>query len=911
MEKEEVISHTVTVKIEPGIEVTTFEERNDNNKFVCCECNKSFTHNAGLFNHKKKYHKNLVPSETANIRCLEEGCNFVCNFKERLQHHLSIKHGIKMSYLDMEFDTFADFESWKEIYEKETKCRFVKKSGSRLCVEGERATYLYCSRSGKLISKKLAKKRHRISAKISNHCTASIKYLQTDEGKVKVKLCGTHYGHKKEIGLLRMTKSDKLNIAGKLQQGHTADIILDSIRASAGSNIDRIHLINRKDIKNIEKAHGIQSPDIKPVLNKKFNMDFWVSEISSKLEESPVLFYKGGSELHEKLNDNDICLILMTKGQADTLKQFGENGAFYGTCMYIKSCYDLYLVTLSLVNDINRGVPISFMITSRVDVRTYTLFCEVLKDKVADLSARALLTDGDNLLYEAWINVFDSKPCFLWSHHFVDQDWRDKLGWVEDENIQDSIYDKLYIYLSSTDSEKLCDYEEFVDSLVKNPATQEFGNYFKRNYMGKENLWAGCYKKRELGIYTSLNLDSIYHDLDKVCSFVSKYARRFDSVLRNLLKLITDQQHYRTTMINQLPNEILTRHFEVTQKPEVVEQVDETTWKVSLTKDSAIVKKKPNKCGKNCPFYCACCEACSHEFECSCSVYLFIYTMWCKHIHSVGIVLHKERLPVTQMKVETSDKCKLEKMSVDSEKPESKEVTVKLDPYKTNKKHVQLYKKDPPQDPSILKSMITNLVKEMLNETSDSRALLNLLSYLKTIQQTMRGKRKRGRPSKKSLAVEKSLKPVRVYKRKRKLDVTSSDKSDILQPVVKRKRGRPRKVLVNEPVNVDLKTMSTENSVMNSNKPEEKISHEETEKQLQENCGKKVEEDCEKKVEKDCEMKIKESCEKQRTEEGRKTEKSAVEDNSTQEQSQNSELRRSGRQRRCSRYIEDEKENTY
>lgn len=812
---------------------------------------------------------------------------------------------------------FLDFENWKEVYEKESKCRFVKKSGSRVCVEGERATYLYCSRSGKAANKKLLKKRLRISAKISNHCTASIKYLQTDDGKIKAKLCGTHYGHKNEIELLRMTKSDKLNIAGKLQQGHTAEIILDSIRGSAGNDIDRIHLINRKDIKNIEKAHGIPSNDNKPILIKKFNMDTWVSEVSSKLEESPVLFYKGESEPHEKLKDEDICLILMTKGQADIIKQFGENGAFYGTCMFIKSCLRLYLVSLSLVNDINRGVPVSFMITSHVDTRTYSLFCEVLKEKIGDLNARALLTDGDNLMYEAWINVFDSKPCFLWSHHFVDQDWRDKLGWVDDENIQVSIYDKLYIYLSSTDSEKFSDYEEFVNTLVRNPATEKFGTYFKRNYMGKENLWAGCYKKRELGIYTSLNLDSIYHDLDKVCSYVSKYARRFDSVLRSLLKVITDQQHHRTTVLSQLPNEIMNRHYEVKQKPEAVEQIDETTWKVGLTKDCAVVKKKSHKCEKNCPFYCAYCDACSHVFECSCSVYLFIYTMWCKHIHSVGIVCHKgnEQLPIKEIINEKN--VKSVEMSTDSEKPESEEIAnkdIKVDVHKAKKQRSPLQKKESSQEPTILKNNITNLVRDMLNETNDSRVLLNLFSYLKTIQQTVKGKRKRGRPSKKSLAIERSIKFAKVYKNKRKLDITPSDNSDN-QPVVKRKRGRPRKIVpaVNEPVNTEQKT---ESAVTNSDMPVQKVSSEEAVKE--DNAKQKAPEDHEMQITEDNKKQKTEDHEKQKMEDLKKLKteedpekwKISTEENSVQEQNPVGELRRSGRQRRCSRYIEDEKENT-
>ena len=49
-------------------------------------------------------------------------------------------------------------------------------------------------------------------------------------------------------------KAHTHTIAGKLVQGVTYDKILDDIRNSVSDNFKRIHLIQRKDINNIERA---------------------------------------------------------------------------------------------------------------------------------------------------------------------------------------------------------------------------------------------------------------------------------------------------------------------------------------------------------------------------------------------------------------------------------------------------------------------------------------------------------------------------------------------------------------------------------------------------------------------------------------------------------------------------------
>ncbi len=77
----------------------------------------------------------------------------------------------------------------------------------------------------------------------------------------------THYGHQCVLGKLRLPAIQRTAIAGKLAQGVIAgklaqgvgvQHILDEIRNSVEDSLERIHLITRKDIANIEKSYGFQ-----------------------------------------------------------------------------------------------------------------------------------------------------------------------------------------------------------------------------------------------------------------------------------------------------------------------------------------------------------------------------------------------------------------------------------------------------------------------------------------------------------------------------------------------------------------------------------------------------------------------------------------------------------------------------
>lgn len=92
-----------------------------------------------------------------------------------------------------------------------------------------------------------------------------------------MKTYSTHYGHEKSLGHLRLLDSERVAIAGQLARGVDFQHILDNIRDTLGGRFQRIHLLTRKDITNIEKGYGLKVAQRH--INDATSVDMWVEEI--------------------------------------------------------------------------------------------------------------------------------------------------------------------------------------------------------------------------------------------------------------------------------------------------------------------------------------------------------------------------------------------------------------------------------------------------------------------------------------------------------------------------------------------------------------------------------------------------------------------------------------------------------
>lgn len=103
-------------------------------------------------------------------------------------------------------------------------------------------------------------------------------------------------------------------LAAKLSSKIPFDVILDEVRDSVTSSpMERLHLLTRKDIHNIEKSFNLQSIAARHQ-NDALSVDSWATEMQGKC----VLFYKTQGVINDEykqLKTDDFLLIIMNDGQ--------------------------------------------------------------------------------------------------------------------------------------------------------------------------------------------------------------------------------------------------------------------------------------------------------------------------------------------------------------------------------------------------------------------------------------------------------------------------------------------------------------------------------------------------------------------------------------------------------------------
>ena len=81
-----------------------------------------------------------------------------------------------------------------------------------------------------------------------------------------------------------------MTIAGQLAQGVTFEKILDNVCDSVDSKFQRVHLITKKDLTNIERSFSLRSRERHAI--DAISVKAWVDDMTSKGSDTPVLLYK-------------------------------------------------------------------------------------------------------------------------------------------------------------------------------------------------------------------------------------------------------------------------------------------------------------------------------------------------------------------------------------------------------------------------------------------------------------------------------------------------------------------------------------------------------------------------------------------------------------------------------------------
>ena len=538
----------------------------------------------------------------------------------------------------------ADFRDWKREQEEDSNSTFVKQTGSKTDKNQNKITYYYCNRTGFYTSKDIRQRQLKSQGtdKLNAHCTASIKTtIHHITGEVGVETCHTHYGHRQDLSHICLSEYTRLSIAGQLLQGVSQQHILDNVRDKVGEELKRIHLLTKKDIKNIERTYHINN--IQRHENDSISVGCWIEEMK-KRDDNPVIFYKSQGaeqpETSDNISDSDFVLCLQTSVQARIMRQFGHERIVCIDSTHGTNSYHFSLVTVLVTDEFGEGYPVGWCLSNREDQFVLQHFFNAMKEKIGDITPKWFMSDDAEQFYNAWRAVFgcvDNKLLCTWH---VDRAWRDNLTLIKDKQTQVQVYHNLRLLLEKTETNKFeILLTKTTQQLLSNATTSEFGQYFMKYYTPRKEQWAASYRHSSL-INTNMYAEAFHHVL-KYIYLKGRVNKRVDKCIHTLMKIARDKSFDRLLKltkgkVTKKMTEINKKHTESTKmETKCVTLLEEGMWDVpSFTTSShyTVALENNTSCPVNCALKCTVCDECIHRYSCNCQDYVILGNM-CKHIH--------------------------------------------------------------------------------------------------------------------------------------------------------------------------------------------------------------------------------------------------------------------------------------
>ena len=384
------------------------------------------------------------------------------------------------------------------------------------------------------------------TSKIQTHCTAGFQQEHiTANNVIKVFICKTHYGHSPILGHLRLQERYRAAIVGMLTQGVSMERILDKVRDSVGSNLERLHLITKKDIHNIERSFGVRQEQRHS--DDATSVYLWVKEMVEKGESNPVLYYKQqGTKIAEigqsgELGINDFVLVIQTPLQADILKKCGERKVVCVDATHGTNAYNFHLISVVVVDEYGEGFPCGWCISNKQDGAVSTLFFKYLRQKTGEINSKWFMSDMAEQFYTSWVAVYGGRPKKLVCTWHVDNAWKKNLHLINDKTIQVDVYYMLKVLMDETDETK---FRTMLNNTLEgwkrlDDDMKDFYSYFRHYYANKVEEWAACYRVKA-GINTNMYVES-FHKVLKYIYLKGKINKRMDRCIYVLMKYCRDK----------------------------------------------------------------------------------------------------------------------------------------------------------------------------------------------------------------------------------------------------------------------------------------------------------------------------------------------------------------------------------
>ena len=204
-------------------------------------------------------------------------------------------------------------------------------------------------------------------------------------------------------------------IAEKLKQGVMVERIIEDIRSTEDKDINRAHLVCRKDIQNIRRQFNIDG--VRKHTNDLISVSCIVEEMQT-LEYNPILLFKQqGEEPNEyckELEVHDFILVIQTEFQRDMLSGYSENGVCIDATYKVND-YNFNLITLLVLDSFQEGIPVTWAISNREDKTVLLYILQSLKKRNGIIKPRWFMSDMAPQFFNAWKDIFlEENTRYLW-----------------------------------------------------------------------------------------------------------------------------------------------------------------------------------------------------------------------------------------------------------------------------------------------------------------------------------------------------------------------------------------------------------------------------------------------------------------------------------------------------------------
>lgn len=513
-------------------------QKGSSSGFSCDKCDYISASVCNLKRHQFCRHEKV---KEAKLQCS------LCDHREpdrpALFSHFREAHGVIIESERLDFDDYQSFMDFKADMEKATFARFVRQQ-TRM---GQKKHVIFkCHRDGIFKSKSQGERKRALkttgSNKINSACPASMKLTIDPSGKVSVVFTKTHVGHSNEVCRLTLTKQEKILIAEMLESKRTFQEILCEIRNGMESErLERIHLLSRKDLQNIERWYKNRDVEEPPAVSMNIDIEHWVAKI---VETKVVQLYKKPATVLPKpfkcLDYDDFILILANDLQLAMLKQYGND------CICIDNAYEnsqLKLTTLMVLDDDHQGFPCAFMLSSKIDKTIMKVFLDVVrKSSGCPMTPSVLISDIPDYRRTEWSAVMDLPESteVLYSSWSVEEDLKRNLLKVKNDEERQGAYEVVKkVIFEETPSAVSPMIEKTVEFLYENPSTELFGKYFKSKFADTSRKWALCLRNI-LQADASKSLEST-HEILKFVYSVGQKSKKLEDCISVFMTCTRDQ----------------------------------------------------------------------------------------------------------------------------------------------------------------------------------------------------------------------------------------------------------------------------------------------------------------------------------------------------------------------------------